>query len=120
MRQVLRRHHHAKLDLGVKVEEPRLGEPGHVRGLRDLDNQNATALAVALAEVSSLRLDVVENLLHRGSSRSISNLRVERLNWAIYQHHHPHIRSPGALKSLANLRTGSVAREKVHFRFLDL
>src|ERR1700690_3682335 len=83
LRQDCRRHHHPKFDLGVEVEKPGLSEPGYVRGLRDIDNQNATPLAVALSEVSSLRLDVVENLLHRGSSRSISNFRVERLDWAI-------------------------------------
>ena len=56
LRQILRQHAHPELYLGVEVEEPWLGQPRHIRRLRHVDNQDAAALAVALAEVSSLGL----------------------------------------------------------------
>ena len=60
--KIFRRHGNPKLDFGIEGEEPRLSQPGHVRGARNVHNQNAATMAIALSEINRLGLCVIENL----------------------------------------------------------
>ena len=80
--QIVRRHGHPELHLGVEVEEPWLGEPGNVRRAVEVDDENAAAAAIDLAKVRRLRLRIIENLLDFGPRSAILDRGIERFKRA--------------------------------------
>ena len=77
MLQVLRRHHDAEFHIGLEGEEPRLGQHGNFRVVRDVHDEDGAALAVLLGEIDRLRLDGVENLADLLAHRAIFDGGVE-------------------------------------------
>ncbi len=99
LNQIFGRHNNTELHLGVEVEEPWLRQLQNIRRLLPhRQSRMPPRFAILRAKISSLRLQLIENLHHFGTRRPIPNTSIKWLNWKLNRHHHPHIRSPGASK----------------------
>ncbi len=82
--EIFGRHGGMEFDVSVEAEKPRLGERGDLRGVVEIDDDDAATLASELGEVSRFGLGFCHDLLDSRSRGTVFHIRVKGLDREFY------------------------------------